>query len=92
MTKVMEIWVAVGNGADNANCTTAVNLLATDDEYDPDNPMTCSIDDSNPAVTIDWAVGAEDMIDNSQDAGYDEYPPWSYQHTILALSQPSVHT
>ena len=59
----MEIRVAVGNGADNANCTTAVNLLATDDEYDPDNPVTCSTDHSNPAVTIDWAVGAEDRID-----------------------------
>ena len=66
--QVREIWVAVGNGPDNANCTTAVNLL--DDEFDTDNPMACSTDHSNAAVTIDWAVGAEDMIDNSQDAGY----------------------
>ena len=83
----------VGNGDDNANCTTAVNLLATDDEYDPDNPVTCSTDHSNPAATIDWVVEADDMIDDimedntvteiiNQGAGYKK---------ISTLALPAYH-
>jgi len=69
-------------------------LLATDDEYEPHNLVTCSTDHSNPAATIDWVVEADDMVDDitedntateiiSQGAGYKK---------ISTLALPAYNT
>ena len=69
-------------------------LLATDDQYEPHNLVTCSTDHSNPAATIDWVVEADDMVDDitedntateiiSQGAGYKK---------ISTLALPAYNT